>query len=144
MALNQSTEIRYGKSPTVFFPVNCFCCTGPPKIGNLQVMRFPEFVLLSATIYANPPPKIEWRRAGKAVVTDARVTLLKNGTLRLCDVTNVDTGDYEVVVSNQLSAGTLSRTLPCCGEKKWPLLGFNLFLQLRRSFTKTHSNLVQT
>ncbi|NWV14221.1 HMCN1 protein, partial [Ptilonorhynchus violaceus] len=51
-----------------------------------------------------PPPAIGWSRQGQPVVSDDRVTLLPNGSLRIAAVRKEDTSEYECVARNLMGS----------------------------------------
>ena len=61
-----------------------------------MVTRVGRAVLLSVTVYGNPAPKIQWMHGKNPVQLDARITQLPNGTLKICDAENADTGKYTI------------------------------------------------
>ena len=119
--------------------IHCFCiltfppflslpsciCSGPPTISEDYVStRVGRAVFLFVTVYGNPAPKIQWMRGNNPVQLDARINQLPNGTLKICDADNADTGKYTISATNSLSAIPATMEITCCGElavQNWAL-----------------------
>ena len=97
-----------------------FAIAGPPIITKVVVTAVQEehidqAIILSVSIVGNPPPEISWFREDNSSVTiDARVTLLANGSLRICHVVPSDIGVYTVTARN--SFGQASKGVECCSK----------------------------
>uniref|UniRef100_A0A663M826 Hemicentin 1 n=1 Tax=Athene cunicularia TaxID=194338 RepID=A0A663M826_ATHCN len=60
--------------------------------------------MLNCQANGEPPPTIRWSRQGHPVVSDERVTVLSNGSLRIVAAQKEDTAEYECVASNLMGS----------------------------------------
>ncbi|KAK2540204.1 Hmcn1 [Columba guinea] len=60
--------------------------------------------MLHCQAHGEPPPTITWSRQGHPVVSDERVTVLSNGSLRLVAARKEDTSEYECVARNLMGS----------------------------------------
>ncbi|KAJ1172187.1 hypothetical protein NDU88_004037, partial [Pleurodeles waltl] len=61
-------------------------------------------VLLNCQADGEPPPTIEWSRQGRPVLSDDRVTVLSNNSLRISSAQKEDTSEYECVARNLIGS----------------------------------------
>ncbi|NWI93347.1 HMCN1 protein, partial [Pitta sordida] len=66
--------------------------------------------LLNCQARGEPPPTLGWTRQGHPVVTDDRVSILSNGSLRVAAARREDTAEYQCVARNLL--GSVLVTVP--------------------------------
>ncbi|NXT27713.1 HMCN1 protein, partial [Syrrhaptes paradoxus] len=60
--------------------------------------------MLNCQAHGEPPPTIKWSRQGHPVVSDERVTVLSNGSLRIVAARKEDTSEYECVARNLMGS----------------------------------------
>ncbi|NXK50598.1 HMCN1 protein, partial [Chauna torquata] len=60
--------------------------------------------MLNCQAKGEPPPTIKWSRQGHPVVSDDRVTVLSNGSLRIVAAQKEDTSEYECVARNLMGS----------------------------------------
>ncbi|NXK95777.1 CNTN3 protein, partial [Formicarius rufipectus] len=60
---------------------------------------------------ASPKAKCSWKKGGEQLQENERITLLKDGGLRIANVTKVDGGSYTCLARNQFGAATGSTNL---------------------------------
>ncbi|KFP43613.1 Hemicentin-1, partial [Chlamydotis macqueenii] len=60
--------------------------------------------MLNCQAHGEPPPTIKWSRQGHPVVSDERVTVLSNGSLRIVAAQKDDTSEYECVARNLMGS----------------------------------------
>ncbi|NXY90735.1 HMCN1 protein, partial [Alcedo cyanopectus] len=60
--------------------------------------------VLNCQANGEPPPTIRWSRQGHPVVSDERVTILSNGSLRIIAAQKEDTSEYECVARNLMGS----------------------------------------
>ncbi|OPJ77524.1 hemicentin-1 isoform B [Patagioenas fasciata monilis] len=60
--------------------------------------------MLHCQAHGEPPPTITWSRQGHPIVSDERVTVLSNGSLRLVAARKEDTSEYECVARNLMGS----------------------------------------
>ncbi|XP_047673954.1 hemicentin-1 isoform X2 [Tachysurus fulvidraco] len=63
-----------------------------------------SIVVLNCQAQGEPTPVIEWARQGRPLLTNDRITMLSNGSLRLSSVQKEDTAQYECVARNLLGS----------------------------------------
>ncbi|XP_078498867.1 hemicentin-1 [Lissotriton helveticus] len=61
-------------------------------------------VLLNCQTDGEPPPTIEWSRLGRPILSDDRVTVLSNNSLRISSAQKEDTSEYECVARNVIGS----------------------------------------
>ncbi|NXX95340.1 HMCN1 protein, partial [Centropus bengalensis] len=79
----------------------------PPVIAVEPVETVAEAgatVILDCQAHGEPPPTIKWSRQGHPVVSDERVTVLSNGSLRIVATQKEDTSEYECVARNLMGS----------------------------------------
>ena len=57
-------------------------------------------MLLHCEVHGKPPPVLLWRKDGKLLPTDPRVTILPEGALEITRATVSDAGKYRCVAEN--------------------------------------------
>lgn len=80
---------------------------GPPVITVEPVGTVIEAgatAMLHCRADGEPPPAIRWSRQGHPVVSDERVTVLSNGSLRIVAAQKEDTSEYECVARNLMGS----------------------------------------
>uniref|UniRef100_A0A8B9ER49 Hemicentin-1 n=1 Tax=Anser cygnoides TaxID=8845 RepID=A0A8B9ER49_ANSCY len=60
--------------------------------------------MLNCQANGEPPPTIKWSRQGHPVVSEDRVTVLSNGSLRIVAARKEDTSEYECVARNLMGS----------------------------------------
>ncbi|XP_010148594.1 PREDICTED: hemicentin-1-like, partial [Eurypyga helias] len=60
--------------------------------------------MLNCQAHGEPPPTVTWSRQGRPVVSDERVTVLSNGSLRIVAAQKEDTSEYECVARNLMGS----------------------------------------
>ena len=102
-----------------------FLATIPSTVTNPLIPSYPSLLLAvlrddfrenpqpvtvaageTATFHCQPPrgepePKVLWRRNGKPVVAEGRITITEEGDLVLASVEHGDTGDYTCLALNK-------------------------------------------
>ncbi|XP_069497466.1 hemicentin-1 isoform X2 [Ambystoma mexicanum] len=61
-------------------------------------------VLLNCRAGGEPPPTIEWSRQGRPILSDDRITVLSNNSLRISSAQKEDTSEYECVARNLIGS----------------------------------------
>jgi hypothetical protein len=71
--------------------------TGQPQSQLVQAGQVAEFTVAAI---AEPPPAYQWKRNGKALVDDGRITGAQSAQLRIQNAGPADAGSYTVTASN--------------------------------------------
>lgn len=80
---------------------------GPPVITiepAETVIEAGATAMLNCQAKGEPPPTITWSRQGHPVVSEERVTVLSNGSLRIVAARKEDTSEYECVARNLMGS----------------------------------------
>uniref|UniRef100_A0A4W3JWV4 Hemicentin 1 n=1 Tax=Callorhinchus milii TaxID=7868 RepID=A0A4W3JWV4_CALMI len=79
-------------------------------------------VILSCQAGGEPPPTVEWSRQGRPLLSNDRVTILSDSSLRLTALQKEDTSDYECVARNLMGSALVKVSLTIQvhgGFSKW-------------------------
>lgn len=91
----------------MLLPKESISLAGPPLITVEPVETVIEAgatAMLNCQANGEPPPTIKWSRQGHLVVSDERVTVLSNGSLRIVAAQKEDTSEYECVARNLMGS----------------------------------------